>query len=186
MGVFIGPAAPLGYGGAMRLPLATLVLVALLAACGGRTTTPVPVPWAPAATTPVSAEDARLLALVNEARATTTSCGAEGTFPPAGPLTIDPRLSRAALGHSTEMRRRDVMSHIGADGSHVGDRVTRQGYAWRSVGENVARGYETPESVVSGWLASAGHCANIMAADFVHLGVGRDDLYWTQVFGRPR
>jgi uncharacterized protein YkwD len=186
MGVFIDPAPRLGYGGAMRLPLATLVVVALLAACGGRTTTQVPAPWTPADPAPVSAEDARLLDLVNEARATATTCGSHGTFPPAGPLAIDPRLSSAALDHSAEMRRLGVMSHVGADGSTVGDRVTRQGYAWRSVGENVARGYDTPESVVSGWLGSAGHCANIMAADFVHLGVGRDDLYWTQVFGRPR
>lgn len=186
MGVFIDPPTRLGYGGAMRLPLAILVIVVLASACGGRTTTAVPAPWTPADPAPVSADDARLLALVNEARATATACGALGTFPPAGPLTIDPRLSSAALLHSDEMRRLGVMSHVGADGSNVGDRVTRQGYEWRSVGENVARGFETPESVVSGWLGSAGHCANVMAADFVHLGVGRADDYWTQVFGRPR
>jgi uncharacterized protein YkwD len=47
-------------------------------------------------------------------------------------------------------------------------------------------------SVVTGWLGSDGHCANIMNPAFVDLGVGYFNApgsmythYWTQSFGAP-
>jgi uncharacterized protein YkwD len=168
--------------------LALWLLVAALAlgACGPRTTTTVASPRTPLATEPPSAEHLRLLALVNEVRASGASCGAEGVFPPSDALSLDGRLTAAAQRHAEELRRLGRISHIGADGSTVADRAELHGYDWRSVGENVASGFESPEGVVSGWLGSDGHCANIMHAGYVHLGIGRDGGYWTQVFGRPR
>jgi uncharacterized protein YkwD len=159
---------------------ALAVLMAPLTACGPRATVPT------AAPTLIPAEHVQLLRLVNEARATARDCGPEEAFPAAAALSLDGRLSVAAQAHAAELRLVGRISHRGLDGSSVGERATRHGYAWSSVGENLAAGFDTPEEVVSAWLGSPDHCATIMDARFVHLGVGRDLTYWTQVFGRPR
>ena len=57
----------------------------------------------------------------------------------------------------------------------------------RSVGENVAYGNVTPAQLVSMWMNSAGHRANILKPGFTHLGVGDVKLlsgrvYAVQVF----
>ena len=113
-----------------------------------------------------------------------------------GPVTMDSRLRAAAEGHSEDMALNDFFSHTGSDGSTVGVRVSAQGYSWSLVGENIAAGYTSPESVVAGWMASSGHRANILNCAYVHIGVGYYYLgndtgsvnyrhYWTQVFASP-
>ena len=62
---------------------------------------------------------------------------------------------------------------------------TRAGYDWRRVGENLARAEMPAAEVVELWLASPGHCANVMHPGHVEMGVAGLDGYWTQVFGRP-
>jgi uncharacterized protein YkwD len=58
------------------------------------------------------------------------------------PLTLDARLSRAALDHSRDMLEAGRLGHTGSDGSDPGRRITRAGYAWRSYRENVGAGYQ--------------------------------------------
>ena len=77
-------------------------------------------------------------------------------------------------------------SHTSLDGSTLGNRVDRQGYSWRTVAENIAVGYPTPEAVLDGWMNSPGHRANILNCALVEIGVGYDRVYWTQNFGIPR
>ena len=62
------------------------------------------------------------------------------------------------------------------------------GFSGTTWGENIAYGYSTAQSVVNGWLGSAGHKANIENAAFRTTGVGvaadsSGRLYWTQSFG---
>ncbi|MFY0535919.1 CAP domain-containing protein [Nannocystis pusilla] len=66
----------------------------------------------------------------------------------------------------------DVMSHTGSDGSTFTQRISAAGYAWTAAGENIAGGYSTAAQVVNAWMASTGHCNNIMNGIFTHLGVG--------------
>jgi len=136
------------------------------------------------------AED--VLRLVNQARAKPRRCGNEH-FAATTPLKPNPILARAALAHSRDMAKRGHASHTGSDGSAPGDRATRAGYKWRDIGENVAAGQLTADEVMQGWLDSPHHCANIMAAEFVELGVAfavnpqaEQGIYWTQMFGRAR
>ncbi|MGN0977744.1 MAG: CAP domain-containing protein, partial [Faecousia sp.] len=58
------------------------------------------------------------------------------------------------------------------------------GLSFRSAGENIAKGYATPQAVVNGWMNSSGHRANILNANFTHIGVGyvSGGNYWTQMF----
>ena len=132
-----------------------------------------------------------VLVRVNAARAAPRTCGTM-SYPATTPLTIDARLNAACLTHSRDMTARNFFSHTGSDGSSVGTRVTRAGYTWSAVGENIAAGQRTPQAVVDGWLASPGHCSNIMSANYRHMGIAAVNcssctypIYWTQDFGRP-
>jgi len=129
------------------------------------------------------------LAAVNAARATPRQCGDE-RFDPAPPLRLNHALDAAARSHSEYMAQVRWFQHQQKNGSVVGDRALRAGYRWRTIGENIASGQRTAQEAVQGWLDSPGHCANIMNAAFVEMGVGyavnpaRGTLYWTQVLAR--
>jgi uncharacterized protein YkwD len=149
-------------------------------------------PFAPPAARDAAAIARRVLELTNEARSHARRCGS-AMFGPAPALSLSITLERAALDHSSDMASHSYMDHTGRDGSTPADRVTRAGYKWRLVGENLASGIMTPEEAVAGWLDSPHHCANLMEPRFTQMGVAyavnaRTDagVYWTQVFGRPR
>jgi uncharacterized protein YkwD len=134
---------------------------------------------------------ARVVELVNAARSHGRRCGS-ARFAAAPPLSISRQLDDAAAAHARDMARKKFFDHRGADGSQPKDRVIRAGYQSRLTGENIAFGPESAEEVVAGWLASPGHCANIMDSRFRHIGVGlatgrgRGRIYWVQDFGAPR
>lgn len=148
---------------------------------------PAPNPPAPNPPTPAPGPDdvRAILDLTNQARAQGRDCGGDAGFMAAAPaLAWNDGLATAARLHSEDMAQNDFFSHTGSDGSSVGQRVTRQGYAWGTVGENIStRG--TPQEVVDGWLRSPGHCENIMSPDFTEMGAGVAGGKWTQVFARP-
>ena len=146
---------------------------------------PDPGPDPDPAPAPISGPVAVLYDLVNAARAEQRSCGTEGVFAAAAPLTLDARLMAAAQKHSADMHQHGFMSHIGSDGSTLRQRVEREGYAWRRLSENVAWGYAMPEGVMAAWLGSDGHCANIMDPQVSELGLGLEGVRWTQVFAKP-
>jgi uncharacterized protein YkwD len=103
-------------------------------------------------------------------------------------LAVDPRLTAAAQAHSADMVARDFYSHTDPDGGRPRDRAAAAGATRRTVGENIACGQRSPADVVEGWMNSPGHRANILEADFTHIGVGlagggRAGMYWTQLFG---
>lgn len=134
----------------------------------------------------------QVLKLVNAARAKERRCGSE-RYAPAPALRWNALLGTTALKHSRDMATHDYFGHTGRNGSTVATRARNEGYAWRNIGENVAAGQGSVQQVVDGWLASPGHCANIMNSDFSEMGAayatskqGDMTIYWTQVFGTPR
>jgi len=148
-------------------------------------------PFPSAALRDVDAVRRRVVELANAARARPRRCG-DASFGVARPLVRSPVLTRVAQAHAADMAARDVVAHEGGDGSEPAERVTRTGYRWRLVGENIASGTTSPEETVERWLASPGHCANLMNADFTETGVAyvadpsrRGRVYWTQVFAAP-
>jgi uncharacterized protein YkwD len=129
-----------------------------------------------------------VLARVNAARATGARCGA-ARYPPAPPLAPSASLERVAFEHSADMALHAQFEHSGHDGSTPAERVRRSGLGARLVGENIAYGSLDAREAVEGWLASPGHCANIMDPRFQTTGIaiaedrhGGAALYWTQVF----
>jgi uncharacterized protein YkwD len=135
---------------------------------------------------------ARVLELVNGARARPRRCGSR-ELAPVPPLTLSPVLSRAALVHAKDMSANKFFDHRGSDGSKPAERATRVGYKWSAVAENIAEGPASAEVVVQGWLDSPGHCVNIMGAQYREMGVAyftdfahKGEIYWAQEFGTQR
>jgi len=124
----------------------------------------------------------KILQLVNSVRQSGCNCG-NTAMPPVAVVTWNDKLAKAAFDHSVEMKSNDFFSHTGLNGSNAGQRIAAAGYAWKTYGENIARGYNSEQAVVNGWLSSEGHCKNIMGANFKEMGVGRQGDYWTQLFG---
>jgi uncharacterized protein YkwD len=86
-------------------------------------------------------------------------------------LRTDSALRRAALAHSAEMLRRGSFSH-----DDFALRMRRFGVRGSYVGENLAWGLgarAAAHAVVSQWLASPGHRANLLRAGFRRVGLGR-------------
>ncbi len=106
-------------------------------------------------------------------------------------LRASRRLDRSAQGWTDHMVATGVFSH----GSNFAGRITATGYRWQFAGENIATGYPTPQSVVRGWMASQGHCENILDPSYLNVGTGvsrhgvrgvhTGPSTWTQDFALP-
>lgn len=106
-------------------------------------------------------------------------------------LTWDVLAAAAAQKHISECARRGVLSHTGANGSSVGDRLRDAGLYWTAAGENIASGQPTPEAAVRAWFNSPGHRANMLNAGYTVCGVGvasdaAGRVWWCVAFARPR
>ena len=77
-------------------------------------------------------------------------------------------LDRSAQGWTNAMVSSDVFSH----GTNFAGRISAAGFVWRSAGENIATGFQTPRGVVNAWMASTGHCQNILNPTYGNVGTG--------------
>ncbi|MER5645698.1 CAP domain-containing protein [Streptosporangium sp. NPDC002524] len=106
-----------------------------------------------------------------------------------GALVSDPQLRSAAQGHSDDMAAKNYFSHTSQDGRDMTARIRASGFSpMRAWAENIAMGQRTPAEVVTAWMNSAGHRANIVNCAYTHLGVGVANssrgIYWTQNFAK--
>jgi uncharacterized protein YkwD len=96
------------------------------------------------------------------------------------PLTLSPQLQHAAEGHSNELVSADYFEHVSPSGVTPVDRIRATGYIPSEnvgyvIGENLAWGtinLATPQSIVSAWIASPGHLANILESQYTDTGIG--------------
>ena len=137
------------------------------------------------------AEGKKLLAEINVARGQARTCGSQ-PFAAAAPLAWNDTLGTTAEAHSRAMANGNFFDHRDRDGRTPGDRAELAGYSGQRIGENIAAGRDTARNVVDGWLASPGHCANLMNPEFSELGAAyavdpKSDagIYWTALFGAP-
>ncbi|QJQ95960.1 MULTISPECIES: CAP domain-containing protein [Halomonadaceae] len=140
----------------------------------------------------VSEMQREMLERVNAARQESRQCG-DDDFDAARPVAWNCDLAAAAEAHSRDMAENDYFSHTDPEGEGLQARVEAESYNWRAIAENIAAGQESIVEVVEGWLASPGHCANLMNDTFTEMGMARIEEaqslrspYWTQVFARPR
>lgn len=101
-------------------------------------------------------------------------------------LTYDWELGRVARFKSQDMKDNKYFAHNSPVYGTPFQMIKNFGISYRSAGENIAKGYATPQAVVNGWMNSSGHRANILNANFTHIGVGyvSGGNYWTQMFIR--
>jgi uncharacterized protein YkwD len=121
-------------------------------------------------------DEAEVLALVNDER---EDVGCK-------PLKASKQLAELAGDFSRDMAIEGFFSHLGPDGSSPWDRAEDLGILDLG-GENIARGQESPETVVDDWMDSPSHRANILNCEYRTMGVGEyvadDGPWWTQDFG---
>jgi uncharacterized protein YkwD len=91
------------------------------------------------------------------------------------PLTENVMLDRAAELHSLDMAKRQYFEHDDPDGVGPDARIMRQGYPPILVGENLAWAEldkSTPAHIVTLWMNSPGHRANILEPKYREIGIG--------------
>lgn len=113
------------------------------------------------------------------------------------PLAVDTKLANIARAHSEDMLANNYFSHTNLNGCNAGCRLNNAGYAWMSYGENIywMSGYnlsatDTANKIVTGWMNSSGHRANILGSKFTKVGVGvavqGSKVYTTADYALPR
>jgi uncharacterized protein YkwD len=109
------------------------------------------------------------------------------------PLRRSAELARAAQLQAEQMAAAGKLAHDlpGSRYPSLASRMKLIGYAYRSVGENVAEGYTSGAALMAGWMTSAPHRANILSTRYSETGVGMarsksGRTYTAQVFARPR
>ena len=100
------------------------------------------------------------------------------------PLAANWELSRVARYKSQDMRDNGYFSHNSPTYGTPFQMLSAFGLSYRTAGENIAKGYASPQAVVNGWMNSSGHRANILNASYTQIGVGyvSGGNYWTQLF----
>jgi len=83
-------------------------------------------------------------------------------------VQASPLLNHSAQDWTNAMVSSDQFTH----GTNFAGRISAAGYVWRSAGENIATGYSTPRTVVRAWMASTGHCQNILNPTYRNVGTG--------------
>lgn len=92
----------------------------------------------------------------------------------------------AELSSAADIRAKEIVSNF----SHT----RPDGSLWYTagtgvMGENIAKGYNTSDKVVTAWMNSEGHRKNILTKNYTQTGVGcyydsaTDTYYWVQLFG---
>jgi uncharacterized YkwD family protein len=126
------------------------------------------------ATSAVSAYEQKVVDLTNQERAKNG----------LKPLALDTALSKVAREKSNDMQSKGYFSHTSPTYGSPFDMMKKFGITYRTAGENIAKGQPTPEAVVKAWMESPGHRANILKAEYTHIGVGHvaSGNHWTQMF----
>ena len=103
------------------------------------------------------------------------------------------RLMEAARLHAEQMAQYQRMDHTIGSAKYptLQSRLDAVGYVYQNAAENVAWNSQTPQSVVTGWMNSPGHRANILNPGLTEIGTAmarsaKGEPYWIQVFGTPR
>lgn len=107
------------------------------------------------------------------------------------PLSENGQLSQAALAKGGDMLARGYWAHVSPDGTQPWTFISNAGYSYRYAGENLARDFSNPSSVVDAWMNSPTHKDNLLSAKYKEIGIaviegslaGVDTTIVVQMFG---
>lgn len=108
-----------------------------------------------------------------------------------GEVVLDSQLNIAAAQKAADMMARDYWAHISPTGTQPWTFINESGYSYRYAGENLARDFSDPDSVVRAWMASSSHRDNLLNARYQDMGIavidgklgGRETTLVVQMFG---
>ena len=86
---------------------------------------------------------------------------------------------------AADIRAKEIdtkFDHERPDGTMCVTALDEQGITYYHAGENIAKGFSTPQEVVNAWMNSPGHRANILSGDFNYIIVGVYKTGWVQLF----
>ena len=138
-------------------------------------------PAAPEASTPSPSNNSnyanQVLSILNQERA---SAGLP-------PLTMNQSAVNAASVRAKEIV--SSFSHTRPSGQSPFTALDEAGVSYRAAGENIACGQKSPSEVMTGWMNSSGHRANILNSSFTQVGIAcyedpnsQYGYYWVQLF----
>lgn len=90
----------------------------------------------------------------------------------AGELSLSDKLSQAAQAKANDMVARNYWSHITPDGQEPWAFINTTGYTYHAAGENLAYGFGTSKEILTGWMNSPNHKANIINQNYTEVGFG--------------
>ncbi len=110
-----------------------------------------------------------------------------------GSVTLNETLSSAARAKAADMFEKQYWAHVSTTGKQPWDFMRDAGYNFGAAGENLARDFSTTPEMISAWMGSPSHRANIMNGNYTEIGVavvngnlqGIDTTLVVQMFGRP-
>ncbi len=101
-------------------------------------------------------------------------------------LTLDSSLTNAAMLKAQDMADNNYFSHTSPTYGTPFQMLQTLGISYKSAGENIAKGQKSAEAVMTAWMNSEGHKANILSSSYGKLGVGyvnqNGTTYWVQIF----
>ena len=108
-------------------------------------------------------------------------------------LSDNSALDSAAKAKARDMFRRGYWSHNAPDGTTPWRFIDASGYKYAFAGENLARGFETSNGVMSAWLKSPTHRANILDKNYTNVGFavvpgrmsGAETILIVAMYGKP-
>jgi len=99
------------------------------------------------------------------------------------PLTAtNATLTKMALDKAKDMYNNGYFDHNSPTYGSPFDMMKKYGINYSYAGENIAKGQRTPQEVMTAWMNSPGHRANILSANFTTIGVAYYNGVWVQEF----
>jgi hypothetical protein len=86
------------------------------------------------------------------------------------PLVMDSELNDSASLKAADMFAENYWAHVSPSGIQPWYWFTKAGYAYSYAGENLAKDFATTAGVMTGWMNSPGHRANILNPHYVDVG----------------
>lgn len=123
----------------------------------------------------------------NQAEAVLQIVNAERSKQGLKPLQLDERLNQVATVKAKDMTDNRYFSHDSPTYGTPFEMLHSFGVEYRAAGENIAAGQKSAAEVMDSWMHSSGHRANILNANYTHIGIGyyangSGAPYWVQMF----
>lgn len=111
----------------------------------------------------------------------------------AAALTINSKLTQAAAQKGQDMLKNQYFAHISPSGVTPWFWMQKNGYSYSVAGENLAIDFVDAENVITAWLNSPSHKANMLSKEYTETGVavvtgefqGGTSIIVVHMFGKP-